>query len=361
LAATYLFFSLEESVMDNLTALILAAGKGTRMKSNKAKVLHEVFFRPMLHHVMDSVRDAAVPRTVVIVGHQRDWVTDSLGGYDCTAVVQEEQLGTGHAVLCAEEACGGADTVLILCGDTPLIRSRTLEKMISRHQKSRPALTVMTTRLDDPSGYGRIITDHRGRVTAIVEEKDADEEQTRIREINAGIYLADRGFLFQALRQVGSDNSQGEVYLTDIVAVAAGEGRRVETFSHDDAIDVLGVNSRVDLAGAHRELQRRRNEDLMLSGVTMYGPESIYIEPGIPVGMDTVIHPGVHISGRSQVGIGCIVEPGVFLHDCTIGNNAIIGASSSLSDWTVQPSEYIFPRTIRGEKEPPSPAASGCS
>lgn len=346
--------------MNTLTALILAAGKGTRMKSFKAKVLHEVFFRPMLHHVMDAVNAAAVEETVVIVGHQHDWVLDSLKGYSFTPVIQKEQLGTGHAVLCAEKACARAETILILCGDTPLIRSATLVAMLEQHRKSGAALTLMTTRLDNPFGYGRILRSTEGMVTAIVEEKDADDRQRQIQEINAGIYLAERSLLFQALKQVGTDNSQGEVYLTDIVALAAREGKRVDTYFHGDSIDVLGVNSRVELAEAHRELQKRRNEELMLAGVTMYSPESIYIEQGIPVGLDTVINPGVHITGKSKIGIGCIIEPGVFLHDCTVNNNAIIGAWSTLHNWTVQPSEYIFPRTIRVEKEPAPQPPSNC-
>jgi len=346
--------------MNKLTALILAAGKGTRMKSLKAKVLHEVFFRPMLYHVMDAVKLTSAMETAVVVGYQQDWVLDSLKGYTFTPVIQREQLGTGHAVLCAEEACSTADTVLILCGDTPLIHTGTLEAMIDRHRESNAVLTLMTTRLDSPDGYGRILRDNEGKLISIVEEKDANDTQQKIQEINAGIYLVEKTFLFQALRQVGTENNQGEAYLTDIVAIAERQGLRIDTFHHDVPIDVLGVNNRIDLAEANRELQKRRNEELMLAGVTMYSPESIYIEQGIPVGQDTVINPGVHITGMSKIGIGCILEPGVFLHDTTVNNNAIIGAWSTLHAWTVQPSEYIFPRTIRVEKEPEAGHSSKC-
>lgn len=336
--------------MSKITALILAAGKGTRMKSTRAKVLHEVFFRPMLHHVLDAVKGTPVDETVVVVGHQRNWVLESLQEYTVTPVTQSEQLGTGHAVLCCEEACTNADTILILCGDTPLIRPETLAAMIEQHREKNAVLTLMTTHIDNPFGYGRILCNDAGTVTAIVEEKDCDDEQRRIREINAGIYLADREFLFQTLKQVGTDNSQGEVYLTDIVAIANKQGLAVNTFSHDEPIDVLGVNSRVELADAHREIQKRRNIELMLSGVTMYSPETIYIAQGITVGQDTIIHPGVNITGQSTIGIGCILEPGVFIEDCQIENNAIIGAWTTLQKWHVQPSEYIVPRTIRVEK-----------
>lgn len=346
--------------MSKITALILAAGKGTRMKSSKAKVLHEVFFRPMLHHVMDAIKETSVNTTAVIVGHQRDWVMEILQGYTFTPVIQNEQLGTGHAVLCGEEACSDGNTVLILCGDIPLIRPETLEKMIRQHQITGSILTIMTTEVENPFGYGRILKNDQGQVQAIVEEKDGNESQRKIREINAGIYLADREFLFQALKKVGTDNSQGEVYLTDIVAIANDQGHSVNTFCHDEAIDVLGVNSRVELATAHSELQKRRNTELMLSGVTMYGPESIYIEPGIPVGQDTIIHPNVRITGDTTVGVGCIIEPCVYIQDCDIANNSIIGAWSTLQKWTVQPSEYIVPRTIRIEKEQPETSHPVC-
>lgn len=340
--------------MTNITAVILAAGKGTRMKSNTAKVLHEIFFKPMLHHVLDAVQAAGIDRTAVIVGHQRDRVIQSLGGYSFVPVTQKEQLGTGHAVLCAEQACGGSDTILILCGDTPLIRSETLKAMIGHHRRRNAALTLMTTVVSDPFGYGRIVTGDNGRVMGIVEEKDADDRLREIREINAGIYLVDKEFLFAALKQVGTDNSQGEAYLTDIVAIATGEGRTVNRFVHREPVDVLGINSRVELALAHAEMQRRRNTELMLAGVTMYGPETIYIAQGIPVGQDTIIHPGVLVTGSSSIGIACILEPGVSLHGCSIANNAIIGAWSSLNNVEIQPSEYIPPRTFRSSEDPPS-------
>lgn len=339
--------------MNTITAIILAAGKGTRMKSSKVKVLHEVFFKPMLHHVLDAVRTAGIKKTAVVVGHQHERVIQCLSGYTFTPVRQADQLGTGHAVLCAEETCADSETILILCGDTPLIRPETLHAMISHHRDMTSVLTLMTTLVADPFGYGRILTNDNEQVTGIVEEKDATPDQRQIREINAGIYLADRRFLFTALKQVGTDNSQGEVYLTDIVAIANRQGHTVNRFIHSEPVDVLGVNSRVDLALAHSELQRRRNTELMLSGVTMYGPETIYIDQNIPVGQDTIIHPGVQITGNSSVGIGCVIEPGVFLHNCTVNNNAIIGAWSTLQNWTAQPSEYIAPRTFqKGENQP---------
>uniref|UniRef100_UPI0040564170 sugar phosphate nucleotidyltransferase n=1 Tax=Candidatus Electronema sp. TaxID=2698783 RepID=UPI0040564170 len=275
-------------------------------------------FKPMLHHVLDAVTAAGIARQAVIVGHQREAVLASLAAYRISPVVQEEQLGTGHAVLCAETACAGADLVMILCGDTPLIRPDTLQALLRQHQERGADLTLMTTELDNPFGYGRIISGADGQVLRIVEEKDANADERALREINAGIYLADRSFLFAALRQVGRNNSQGEVYLTDIVGIAVREGRRVEKFVHRPAIDVLGVNSRVELAQAHAELQMRRCRELMLAGVTIYSPETVLISPESVIGQDAVIHAGVHLVGPCQIGAGAVIGAHSVLHGCVV-------------------------------------------
>ncbi len=335
----------------NISAVILAAGKGTRMKSDKAKVLHELFFKPMLHHVLDTVCATDVGHLAVIVGHQRERVLASLTeapvSYNFTPVLQEEQLGTGHAVLCAESACMSADLVMILCGDTPLIRPETLQAMIDQHLANKSVLSLMTTVLDNPFGYGRIISNPEGGVLEIVEQKDANAEQRAIQEVNAGIYLVDREFLFSSLQQVGTDNSQGEVYLTDIVSIAGEQGLQVEKFVHTPAIDVLGVNSRVELAQAHTELQLRHNREVMLSGVSMYGPASILIAPNCQIGQDTVLHTGVQMSGASLIGKEVEIASGAVLHNCQIGDKAIIGANSVLRGCTVQEDEQVAPLTSR--------------
>ncbi len=329
-----------------ITSVILAAGKGTRMKSAKAKVLHEVFYRPMIHHVLDAAMAAGIDHHAVIIGHQRQRVQAVLEKYEITPVVQEEQLGTGHAVLCAEEACRDGDLVMILCGDTPLIRPETLRDMIAAHLDHAAAVTLMTTTLDNPFGYGRILSDDQDLVSAIVEEKDATDQQRAIREINAGIYLAETSFLFDALKQVGNNNSQGEVYLTDIVAIAGRQGRTVRKFVHPEAMDVLGVNSRVELALAHHELQMRRNRELMLSGVTIYSPESVSVAPGIDIGRDTIIHPGVHITGSSQVGNECVLGPGCLLDNCRMGDKVVAGGLSVLHNCTIEDQRRITPQTM---------------
>ena len=331
----------------SIAGIVLAAGKGTRMKSERAKVLHEVFFRPMVHHVLDAVTDAGTDRCAVIVGHQREAVCAALAGYAVTPVVQEEQLGTGHAVRCAEAACAGADLVLILCGDTPLIRAETLRALIDAHFRHQATLTLMTTLVDEPFGYGRILVDARGAVQAIVEEKDATDEQRTIREINAGIYLADRRFLFDALRRVGTDNSQGEVYLTDIVAIAAGQGVRVEKWCHPHAIDVLGVNSRVELAQAQAALQQRRNRELMLAGVTFEAPATTLVGPDCSIGGDTVLHGGVRIEGGTVIGRACRIEANCVLRGCRLGDGVTVGANSVLHGGEFPAGSIVPPLTAR--------------
>ncbi len=332
---------------DAVTAVVLAAGKGTRMKSGRAKVLHQVFFKPMLHHVLDAVRAARIGKCVVIVGHQRQAVLNSLTDYRVTPVFQEKQLGTGHAVLCAEEACAESELVMILCGDTPLIRAGTLQAMLEQHHSSDATLTLMTTLLDDPTGYGRIVQGPDGRVLEIVEEKDADRDQRRIKEINAGIYLARRDFLFAALREVGTDNVQGEVYLTDIVAIANRQGHLVRKFVHPEPIDVLGVNSRVELARAHGELQMRHNRELMLAGVTIYSPETVLISPDSTIDVDATLWPGVQVTGRSRIGAGCVLENGCKVHRCHLAEGAVVGAGAVLHNCRIENAQHIVPLTYR--------------
>lgn len=252
-------------ITDSISALVLAAGKGTRMKSAKAKVLHDVFFVPMIHHVLDALAPLPLAETIVVTGHQSQEVRDSLESYDLLFAYQEEQLGTGHAVLAARELLVNLQSgaVLILCGDTPLIRTETLQEMLVQHFNQSARLTVMTTILDDPTNYGRIITDQQGNILRIVEEKDASVVQKKIQEINAGIYCVNIDFLYDALNRVGTDNQQGEIYLTDIIEIAEKSGLRVNKFICHDSDELLGVNSRGDLAVANKRLQERRNRQLI--------------------------------------------------------------------------------------------------
>jgi len=241
-----------------VNALILAAGLGTRMKSSRAKVLHELMGKPMILHVLDTVEKLNLDHIYVVVGHQREKIAELVSGYQADCLVQEEQLGTGHAVLCAEdELQNKGGTVLILSGDVPLIRAETLKAMLNGHLQKRPALTLMTTTLAEPANYGRIVRDSQGRLLGIIEEKDATEDQKKIKEINAGIYCAEADFLFKALKKVTTDNRQGELYLTDIVKIAIDDGLPVDIFSGAGSEEVLGVNSKAELAAADRWLRNQ--------------------------------------------------------------------------------------------------------
>ncbi len=327
-----------------LSIIILAAGKGTRMKSNKAKVLHEVFYSPMVHHVIKATLPLHPIQTIVIIGHQKAAVEKALKSFDLDFVVQTEQLGTGHAVLVAENSIIEAtNTIMILCGDTPLVKAETLQEMYSYHQQQNSALTLMTTVLENPSNYGRILCDANNKICAIVEQKDATDEQLEIKEINAGIYCVERTFLFSALKKVGTNNSQGEVYLTDVVKLAVDSGLIVEKFRSPTPMDVLGVNSRVELADAQNELQKRRNRMLMLQGVTMNNPETISISPDSSVNSDTILDPGVNISGLSMIGNSCNIGQGTILKNCQLGDNVTIGPYSCLVDCTVAANTTLPP------------------
>ena len=317
------------------------------MKSDKAKVLHEVFFAPMVQHVVNAVLPLNPARTIVVIGHQGKAVEKALQAFSCEFVIQEQQLGTGHAVLAAgqaikEDTC----TVMILCGDTPLIRTETLARMQATHVKSRATLTLMTTILDNPTSYGRIMTGPDGNLLGIVEQKDASPQQLQLREVNAGIYCVDKTFLFSALQKVDTNNSQKEVYLTDIVKQAVECELKVEKFTAPSPTEVLGVNSRVELADAQLELQLRRNRQLMVQGVTIYNPETVAVAPSSIIGHDTVLEAGVQISGGCNIGQGCIIGQGAILQNCRVGDRATIGPYSCLTEITVA-ADRILPAFSR--------------
>ena len=320
-----------------LSIVILAAGKGTRMKSDKAKVLHELFFAPMVHHVINAALPLKPEQTVAIVGHQQEAVKQVLDKFTVDFAIQDQQLGTGHAVLMAEDVIKEhIDTVMILCGDTPLIRAETLMEMYQVHKKRQATLTLMTTHLTDPTNYGRILSSSTGKIDGIVEQKDATMDQLLISEINAGIYCVAKEFLFKSLKNVGTDNSQNEVYLTDIVKLAVDSRLLVEKYIAKNPLEVLGVNSRVELAEAHRELQLRRNRELMLKGVSMYNPETIAISPETIIGKDSVIEAGVRITESSKIGQDCLIGQGAILNHCIIDDGVTIGPYSCLSDKTIE-------------------------
>lgn len=330
-----------------LCVIVLAAGKGTRMKSTRAKVLHEVFYRPMLHHVLDSVAPLKPEKTLVIVGHQKEAVASILEGWEVVCCEQREQKGTGHAVLSARSLLANFhDTIMIVNGDAPLLQGEHLQQMVDAHRASAARLTIMTTTLADPTNYGRIISDRSGAVQAVVEEKDANEQQRAIQEINAGIYIADAEFLFDALTRVTTDNVQGEMYLTDIVGIGVADGLAVNKFEHPHPAHVLGVNSRVELAQAQRELSGRRNNELLARGVTMLDPLTTSIGPDVIIGTGSRLGAAVTILGRSTIGDNCVIEPGVYIDNAQIGNGVKVGANSVLLNQWVAEGVTLAPLTL---------------
>lgn len=303
------------------------------MKSSRAKVLHEVFHAPMLHHVLRALQPLKPEQNIVVVGHQKEKVGNSLADFSVSLATQTEQLGTGHAVLAAESVISTSESVvMILCGDTPLILPETLSAMHQHHVSSGATLTLMTTILEKPTNYGRIVSTDSGKIKCIVEEKDADANQKEIKEVNTGIYCVNQDFLFSTLKQVGTNNSQGEVYLTDIVGIAVEKGLGVEKFVNSDPIHVLGVNSRVELAQAHHELLMRRNHDVMMQGVTMYQPESITIEETVQIGEDCILHPNVTLLGNTKIGKNCVLHNGAIIVDGSIEDNVVIGPYCYVED-----------------------------
>ncbi len=316
----------------DVTAIILAAGKGTRMKSKKAKVLHELFFAPMIHHVLDAVSALSVQETIVVTGHQYEEVENILTGHGVRFVRQEQQLGTGHAVLIIEDYINkGHETVLILCGDTPLVRSETLVNMLSFHQQKSDKITVMTTRMDDPTNYGRIVSNTDGNLQRIVEEKDASEQERSIREVNAGIYCVDASFLFDTLKKVRTDNQQGEIYFTDIVKIANDSGVAVKKYTCSDSSEIIGVNSRVELEKAGKILQKRHNIELMDAGISIMDSDSVIIEKTVSVGRDSIIYPHVYISGNTEIGRDVKILPFTRIHNMKIKGGSIVESFSNLS------------------------------
>ncbi len=337
--------------MKNMVAIILAAGKGTRMRSKLPKVLHKVGGKAMLEHVLEAAAAAGAEEKLVVVGHGAEAVSRLVGDRGRT-VLQEQQLGTGHAVLQTKAALADfRGTALILCGDTPLLDGAELARFCQVHKDSGNAATVLTTMMDDPTGYGRILRDEEGRVRAIVEEKDATAEEKKIREVNTGIYCLDCPLLFETLATLTCDNAQGEYYLTDVLAKLTAAGKSVGGVVCPDSDMVLGINSRRQLAEAEALMRRRILYKLMDAGVTVMDPASTFIDADVSIGPDTVIYPYTWLESGSRIGEDCEIGPNVRLsnvqvgdgchlqflygHDCRIGNNITAGPYVHLRPDTV--------------------------
>ena len=330
--------------MTDYAAIVLAAGKGTRMKSNRCKVLHEIAGRPMISYVLDSARDVGIQKICLVVGHQADKVKEILEGQGLDFQLQEPQLGTGHAVESARNSMVDfSGHILILCGDIPLVKSSTLKSFIQYHEERQSRLTVMTASVGIPRGYGRIIRSDDGLVERIVEEKDADETQRSINEINAGVYLVESGLLFELLKRLKPNNAQNEYYLTDIIQEANNDGEAVNGYCIDDFSEASGINSRADLAFVSRKIYERISDMHMFNGVTIIDPSATYIDWGVRIGLDTVIWPGAVITGATVIGEGCNIEPNTFISDCEIADNSRILSCSRLNQSLVASGASVGP------------------
>lgn len=308
------------------TPVILAAGQGTRMKSALPKLLHPLCGKPMVLHALDAVRAASTETPVVLVGHGADRVREAVGEA-VRFVVQEQQLGTGHALLQAESILRGeADLVLVTYGDMPLLRAETLRGLVERQVTNPGPITLLTVVADDPRGFGRIVRGPDGTVAAIVEDAAASPEQLRIRELNVGAYCFRGDWLWDALHRIPV-SEKGEYYLTDTVGLAVAEGLPVQAARLDDIAETIGINTRVDLADAEAALRRRINRAHMLRGVSIVDPATTYIDLGVTIGRDTIVYPGTALQGGTSIGEGCSVGPNTIVRDTKIGDNCRILAS----------------------------------
>ena len=343
------------------TVIVLAAGAGTRMKSDKQKTLHEIGGRSLLSHSLYAAHGLNPEHIVAVVGHQRDQVSPEADrvaqelNREVMQAVQEEQNGTGHAV-----SCGLADladyegTVIVTNADVPLLTAATLQSLHDAHVSAGAAVTVLTMKLPDPTGYGRIVRDDSDEVTAIVEQKDATEDQRAIDEVNSGVFAFDGAILRDALGRLDTDNAQGELYLTDVLSIARGDGHPVRAHIADDARELAGVNNRVQLAEAGRELNRRTVEQAMLGGATVVDPQSTWIGVDVTVGRDVVIHPNTQLWGATSIADGAEIGPDTTLTDMTVGEDATVvrthGERSVIgAEATVGPFTYIRPNTVLGK------------
>ncbi|WP_026582994.1 bifunctional UDP-N-acetylglucosamine diphosphorylase/glucosamine-1-phosphate N-acetyltransferase GlmU [Bacillus sp. J33] len=315
--------------MSNRYAVILAAGQGTRMKSKLYKVLHPVCGKPMVQHVVDQVTKLNIKEIVTITGHGAEMVEDQLGSSSKYAL-QEEQLGTAHAVMQARELLEGKDGVtIVVCGDTPLIRHETMEALFKHHEELSAKATILTAHAENPFGYGRVIRNDMGMVEKIVEHKDASEEERKIQEINTGTYCFDNKALFEALNKVTNDNVQGEYYLPDVIEILKNEGEVVTAYQTPDFEETLGVNDRVALSQAETFMKKRINEEHMRNGVTIIDPSNTYIGPDVKIGSDTILHPGTIVSGNTVIGSDCVIGPNTEVSDCHIGDQTVIRQSAA--------------------------------
>jgi bifunctional UDP-N-acetylglucosamine pyrophosphorylase/glucosamine-1-phosphate N-acetyltransferase len=335
--------------MTPLHIVVLAAGKGTRMKSDLPKVLHHVGGAPIIAYVLNVGADLKPASATVIVGHMADTLREAIAGRwpTVTTIVQEPQLGTAHALMQAEPVLKDqAGTVILMYGDVPLLRVESVSRLLAHHQQRGATLTVLTASVKNPKGYGRIVRDTPGgQVEKVVEERDASEAQRAITEINSGIYAFEVEPLFDALRQIATTNAQAEYYLTDLVEIYRRQGRIVEALQIEDSNELLGVNSREELALMNTILRDQRNRQVMAGGVTLVDPATTWIGPDVEIGQDTVIQPNVYLEGRTRIGRNCEIQAGVRIIDSTLADKVLVQNYTIIRNSTVASGAILGPFT----------------
>lgn len=340
--------------MEHHISIILAAGESKRMKSKTPKCAHEICGKALIEWVYQAVSESEIKQNIIVIGHGADGIKNCMGDR-AEYVLQQQRLGTGHAVLQAQHFLGNKQGyAFILYGDTPLITSKTISDTIKFHKDEGCSATIVTAEIDDPEGYGRIIRDAKGDVVEIVEEKDCCASQKAIKEVNSGMYCFSIQKLNDVIGKINNKNNQGEYYLTDTIGLLVKEGLRVGAFKVEDANEIMGVNDRIQLSRACGVLRKRILDEHMKSGVTIIDPENTYIDAEVEIDTDTVIYPGTIIEGRTKIGEDCLIGPNSKINNCVVGNNveinnSVVIKSSIGNDTKVGPFAYIRPESSIGE------------
>ena len=328
--------------MKDLVAVVLAAGEGKRMKSKHSKLTHKILGKTLIEWVYSAAISSEIDACIMVVGHKADEVKACMGD-KVKYVTQEQQLGTGHAVMQAEAYLKKRNGhVIVMCGDMPLISSETISNAFEKHTRQNNTVTIITADFENPTGYGRIIKDQNSRVVKIVEHKDASEDERQIREINSGLYFFEIKLLLDSLEKINNNNSQGEFYLTDTIEILIGRGKKVDTYKIENNYEIIGINDRVQLSNAETIKRRTIIEEYMRSGVTVIAPDTVYIESGVQIGMDTTIYPGTVVEGNSIIGQECIIGPNTRLVNSKVEDGAEV-QNSVVLDSTVGERSHIGP------------------
>lgn len=333
--------------MSKISAIVLAAGLGKRMKSNLVKVMHDLCGKPLIGHVIDVLSQLPFDKKVVVVGRQKEIVSDYLKDKNVEIVVQDQQLGTGHATKQAQRIFDELpDDVLVTNGDTPLLKAKTLKDLIEAHRTTNAEATILTTIMDSPEGYGRIIRDPDDFVEKIIEDTDATPQEKNIKEVNTGVFCFKSNSLFASLERLNRDNEQGEYYLPDVIGLYRDEKKIVAAFTAEDPTEVMGINDRSDLAHATKILRKRILNQFMKEGVTFLDPESTYVDVTAQIQKDTIIYPFTYLKGTTKIGEGCKIGPHTYLENTEVGSCSIVQASW-LKDTKVDSHSTIGPFTFK--------------